>query len=160
MSSSWEYNSAKVVSKLEEEPNKEQPSQLNLEQDSESESGSEGRSLESVVTRHFYPWFSTPHNLQKPYFLKRNFKGPEEASKVINERFHINKVHQDIFIFPNLADNYIYKYTFLHPHLFITLQWKLDQQIANWNALCRNQYAFKLCYSMTETHSCLLQTIL
>ena len=55
MSSSLEYNSTEVFSDLEEEPNNEQASQLNLEQDSESESGSEGSSLESVVTRHFYP---------------------------------------------------------------------------------------------------------
>ena len=59
MSSSLKYNSAEVFSESEEEPNNEQSSQLNY---SESESGSEGSSLESVVTQGFYPQFPTPCN--------------------------------------------------------------------------------------------------
>ena len=124
MSSSLKYNSAEVFSESEEEPNNEQSSQLNY---SESESGSEGSSLESVVTQGFYPQFPTPCNFWNPYFSKWNFKGPQEALEVINERFHINKVHQDILAFPNLANDYIYKYTFLHPHLFVALQHKINQ---------------------------------
>ena len=155
MSSSLEDNSAEVFSESEEGSDNKQSSQYNLEHSSEVESGSEGSSLQSIVTGHFYTQFPTPHNFWKPYFSKMNFKGPEEALTVINERFHIDKVHQDILIFPNVADDYIYKYTFLHPHLFITLQ-----RIAKQNVLHRNQYAFELHYSTVETHPYLLQTIL
>ena len=160
MSSSSEYNSTEVFSELEEEQNKTQSSQLNSDYSSESESGLEESSLQSVVTGCFYTWFPTPHNFWKPYFSKRNFKSAEEALKVINERFHIDKVHQDILVFPNLANDYIYKYTFLHPHLFIALQLKLDQQIAEWNALQQYQYELQLCHSIAETSPYLLHCIL
>ena len=159
MSSSSEYNSAEVFSKLEEESDNEQPSQQNSEHDSESESGSEGSSLQSVVTGTFYPQFPT-HNFQKPYLSKRNFKGPEEALQVINERFHINKIHQDILVFPNLANDYIYKYTFVHSHLCTALLQKIDQRIAGWNALQWYQYALQLNYSMVEISPYLLTCIL
>ena len=119
-----------------------------------------GKFLGICCNKDFYPQFPIPHNFWKLYFSKKNFKGPGEALKVINERFHINKVHWDILVFPNLADDYIYKYTFLHPHPFVALQWKLDQWIAEQNALCNNQYAFELHYSIVETHPYLLQTIL
>ena len=48
MSSSSEYNSAEVYSNLEEAPDNEQLSQLNLEP------GSEGSTLQSVVSGTFY----------------------------------------------------------------------------------------------------------
>ena len=74
--------------------------------------------------------------------------------------FHINKVQQDILVFPNLADNYIYKYTFVHPHLFVALQQKIDQRIIEWNVLQQNQYELQLCYSIIEISPYLLPCVI
>ena len=155
MSSLLEHNSAEVFSELEEESDNEQSSHPQLEQSSDLESGSEGSSLQSVVTGSFYTQFPTPCNFWKPYFSKRNFNGPLEALEVINE-----KVHQDVLIFPNLANNYIDKYTFVHSHHFVTLQWKMNQRIIEWNALQWNQYELQLRYSIVEINPYLLPCIL
>lgn len=91
-------------------------------------------SLDSVVKTNIYTHFPTPHQYKNPYFSKSNFKGHNDTLKVINEKFHINKIHEDIIDFPNLATDYIYKYTYVNPHLFITLQHKLQRKINKWDA--------------------------
>ena len=149
MSSSLEYNSTDVSSEeLEEAPIKEQSSQLNLEHSSKSESELEEGSLDSVVEGSFYTHFPTLLNFLKPYFLKRNFRGPAEVLKYINERFHIDKIHNDLRVFPDLATDYIYWYTYVNSHLFAPLQQKIHQKITERTAHQQQyQYDLSLHYS-------------
>ena len=158
MSSSPEYNSAEVFSKSEEAPDKEQPSQTNLEQDSEEDSELEHSFFNSVVTKNFYTCFPTPHNIWKPYFLKRNFRGPEDALHYINEKFHIDKIHNNHQVYPNFASDYIYQYTYIDDHLYIALQCKVQHIIDERNAQI-DQYALHLHYSIAGIHPYLLQCI-
>ena len=96
MSSSLEYNSAEVFSELEEASDKEQSSHPNPVNNSEEDPKSEEGSLDSLVTREFYTSFPMLLQFQKPDFLKRNFRDPEEALCYINEKFHIDKIHNDL----------------------------------------------------------------
>ena len=108
MSSSSEYNSTEALSELEEGSDQEQSSQQSLEQGSELEHELDEGSLDSVVRDNFYTCFPTLLQYKKSYLSKRNFKGPDDTLQYLNKKFHIDKIHNNLQVFPNLATDYIY----------------------------------------------------
>ena len=136
MSSSLEYNSAEIFSD-EEVQIEEQSSHVIPEGNSEEDSESEGSSLHSVVVESFHTCFPTLCNFKSPYFSKRNFKGPIDTLTFINSWFHLSRIHNNILLFPDLAQDPIYNCTFINDYLFPSLQRCIKNSIVECYALDR-----------------------
>ena len=121
MFSSLEYNSAEIFSD-EDIQIEGQSSQIILESNSKGDPELEGSSLHSVVVESIYTCFPTLCNFKSPYFSKWNFKDPIDALTFINNWFHLSRIHDDILLFPDLARDPIYNYTFINDYLFPSLQ--------------------------------------
>lgn len=74
----------------------------------------------------------------------------------IHDRFHIDKIHNNLQVFPDLAADPIYQYTYIDNHLFNALQRKITHSIDIRNAFHRDQYILQLYYSIVDTHPHLL----
>ena len=159
MSSSSEYNSTEIFSDEAVQIEKHS-SQIIPEHDSKEDSELEGSSLHSVVVESFYTHFPTLHNFTSPYFLKWNFKGPLDALAFKNKQFHLNRIQDDIQLFPDLSQDPIYNYTYINDYLFPSLQQHIQQSIVKHHAFQWNQYTLQLHYSINELSPYIIQCIL
>ena len=94
-----------MSSSLECYSRSEYPSQIELDDTSDSESKSEEDTLEPTELGHFHTHFPSLLQFQKPYLCKWDFTDPEEAVEYITENFHPNKITNDLQILCSTISN-------------------------------------------------------
>ena len=113
---SLEYNSIEQKS-----------SQMESDDTSNLESESEEGTLEPTELGHFHIHFPSPPQFWKPFLCKQDFTDPERAVEYITENFHLNKIIDNLWVFPHLVLDYFYKYTYVKSHYYPALESRINK---------------------------------
>ena len=115
-------------------------SQINSKNTSKSEPELEEESLVPTELGHFPAHFSTPLQFWKPYLCNWDLRNTNKALEYITENFCPSKISNNLWVFPNLASDFIYWYTYIEDHIFTLLQWHIQKLIINQNAHQQQHY--------------------